>query len=130
MGSYRHDLPAGITKAVEAYANDENRSWFPGTIVGGAAITGFRGSHSDIGGGFADHGLSDVTLEWMAAQAQSVGVQLDLNRSVIATGIKIEPNANGTIHHVGGITSIFTTTGGRTVISDVDSYTISDYIGD
>ncbi len=128
FGSYRHDLPAGIGKAVEAFAADENRSWFPGTAVGGAAITKFRGAHSDIGGGFADHGLSDVTLEWMAAQAQSVGIQLDLNRSVIATGIKIEPNANGTIHHVGGITSIFTS-GSRTVISDVGSYTMTDYIG-
>lgn len=29
--------------------------------------TWFQGSHTDIGGGYQDHGLSDITLAWMVA---------------------------------------------------------------
>jgi hypothetical protein len=64
----------------------------------------------------------------MAAQAQAANVSLDLNKEVQQTGIPITPDPNGTIHHVGGVTSIFTRSD-RRVLSNVGSYTISDYIG-
>ncbi|KAH0590787.1 hypothetical protein H2248_000912 [Termitomyces sp. 'cryptogamus'] len=32
----------------------------------------FTGSHADIGGGYNDHDLSDLTLTWMAAQIESI----------------------------------------------------------
>jgi len=126
FGSYRHDLPAGVVeKAVEAYANDENRSWFPGTIVGGARVTGFRGTHSDIGGGWDKHYLSDVTLVWMAAEAQKVNVALDLNRAVTATGVDITPDESAAITPN---SRWYPTSGnGRNVLSSEGSYTIETY---
>ncbi|MGR8930562.1 MAG: DUF2235 domain-containing protein [Gammaproteobacteria bacterium] len=39
----------------------------------------FDGVHSDIGGGYADAGLSDYTLEWMADKAKSCGMKIDLD---------------------------------------------------
>lgn len=37
----------------------------------------FRGVHSDIGGSYARAGLSDITLAWMAREAQACGLMLD-----------------------------------------------------
>ncbi|KAF8078667.1 hypothetical protein FPV67DRAFT_1466003, partial [Lyophyllum atratum] len=37
----------------------------------------FTGSHSDIGGGYPDHDLSDLTLTWMAAQIGDI-LSLDI----------------------------------------------------
>ena len=34
----------------------------------------FRGCHCDVGGGYADHGLADVTLEWMYKAAIAHGL--------------------------------------------------------
>lgn len=34
----------------------------------------FAGSHSDVGGGYADRGLSDVTLQWMISRARLHGL--------------------------------------------------------
>ncbi|MFO1489085.1 MAG: DUF2235 domain-containing protein, partial [Verrucomicrobiota bacterium] len=33
----------------------------------------FTGAHSDVGGGYAETGLSDVTLEWMVGRAETLG---------------------------------------------------------
>lgn len=40
----------------------------------------FEGVHSDIGGGYAECGLSDITLRWMVAEAESVGLVFDRDR--------------------------------------------------
>jgi uncharacterized protein (DUF2235 family) len=40
----------------------------------------FPGVHSNVGGGYATTGLSDVSLEWMAAKAMEHGLELDLQR--------------------------------------------------
>ena len=37
----------------------------------------FTGVHSNVGGGYEDIGLSDITLHWMAARAESRGLYLD-----------------------------------------------------
>ncbi len=37
----------------------------------------FRGAHADIGGGYAETGLSDITLGWMLAQARTRGLTFD-----------------------------------------------------
>lgn len=39
----------------------------------------FRGVHSDIGGGYAERGLSDVTLKWMVEKAMGHGLLLREN---------------------------------------------------
>jgi uncharacterized protein (DUF2235 family) len=38
----------------------------------------FRGGHSDVGGGYAQAGLSTIALQWMAGQAHDLGLWLDL----------------------------------------------------
>jgi uncharacterized protein (DUF2235 family) len=35
----------------------------------------FRGAHADIGGGYAETGLSDITLRWMADRAEQHGLR-------------------------------------------------------
>ncbi|MFQ6393924.1 DUF2235 domain-containing protein [Nocardia sp. KC 131] len=40
----------------------------------------FAGVHSDVGGGYAECGLSDLTLQWMVAEAESVGLAFDRER--------------------------------------------------
>ncbi|AYF75634.1 DUF2235 domain-containing protein [Nocardia yunnanensis] len=40
----------------------------------------FEGVHSDIGGGYADCGLSDITLRWMIAEAEAEGLAFDHDR--------------------------------------------------
>ncbi|MEO6522834.1 MAG: DUF2235 domain-containing protein [Mucilaginibacter sp.] len=37
----------------------------------------FSGVHSNVGGGYPDHGLSDLTLKWMSDQARSCGLGFD-----------------------------------------------------
>jgi RHS repeat-associated protein len=44
---------------------------------------GFLGSHSDIGGGFEQGGLSRVTLVWMIDQARAAGVQMAQDASLL-----------------------------------------------
>lgn len=53
----------------------------------------FRGVHSDIGGGYADARLSDVTLGWMAERLSTVGLLLRPNMPYIA------PSPLGRIHN-------------------------------
>ncbi|MVU82078.1 DUF2235 domain-containing protein [Nocardia sp. ET3-3] len=40
----------------------------------------FEGVHSDIGGGYQDCGLSDITLRWMIAEAEAEGLAFDHDR--------------------------------------------------
>ena len=48
--------------------------FFPGTDVAGANQRVFRGVHSDIGGGYAATGLSNITLKWMIDEGKNAGV--------------------------------------------------------
>lgn len=38
----------------------------------------FRGAHSDIGGGYREAGLSNITLRWMARESYALGLCIDL----------------------------------------------------
>ena len=122
FGGYHHSLPPGVQHSSVAYALDETRAWFPATWVEGAVPGYFRGVHSDIGGGFADHRLSDVALVWMYQQAKSAGVPLDLSL-VVAAGFPITPDASAPIHRNSGFTSWFNEVGGRAIIGE--GWTIS-----
>lgn len=44
----------------------------------------FAGAHCDVGGGYADTGLSDIALLWMVAKAKACGLALDSARLVEA----------------------------------------------
>jgi hypothetical protein len=50
----------------------------------------FEGAHSDVGGGYADTGLSDSTLLWMVTEANKQGLVLDipLLATYVASGSK------------------------------------------
>ena len=71
-------LPDGILSrsyyVAHAVAMDEFRNMFPSLDVVGANVQrAFRGNHSDIGGGYHNTGLSDITLSWMINQGMSAG---------------------------------------------------------
>lgn len=55
--------------APEHQANLQNfqEKWFPGV-------------HSDVGGGYPVTGLADISLQWMAQNAQNHGMQVDLTK--------------------------------------------------
>ncbi|RJO69180.1 DUF2235 domain-containing protein [Nocardia panacis] len=40
----------------------------------------FEGVHSDVGGGYAESGLSDITLHWMIREAEAIGLVFDRER--------------------------------------------------
>jgi uncharacterized protein (DUF2235 family) len=52
----------------------------------------FAGVHSDIGGGYPETGLSDVSLHWMIGRALGQGLNLDL------TSVSIVPNPFSMLH--------------------------------
>jgi hypothetical protein len=74
-----------VQAAYQALAIDETRRPFEPTVweqnpdAEGQALeqVWFTGSHSDVGGGYADTSLSDVTLGWMADRARSCGLVFD-----------------------------------------------------
>ncbi|RYU92183.1 DUF2235 domain-containing protein [Mucilaginibacter terrigena] len=54
----------------------------------------FVGVHSNIGGGYPDEGLSDITLEWMIAKAKGAG--LSFEEGYIAE--EVRPNIRGRLY--------------------------------
>jgi Uncharacterized alpha/beta hydrolase domain (DUF2235) len=84
-GSYNLGIPTAFKHVSQALALNECRYLFPSvSIMGGAAPAGqtrvemgFLGSHSDIGGSFADGDLAKVALVWMVNQATAAGVTMD-----------------------------------------------------
>ena len=84
-----HDrrLSSIVERAYQAVAIDEARRLFEPTLFE-QGPTGqqqgqlleqswFTGVHSNVGGGYEDTGLSDVTLYWMATRAEQCGLALD-----------------------------------------------------
>jgi uncharacterized protein (DUF2235 family) len=53
----------------------------------------FSGMHTDVGGGYAEHELSDIALEWMVAQAQRHGLLMQRE-----FGERHAPDADGHMH--------------------------------
>jgi len=81
--------PAPICRHVyHALAMDERRSsFFPtlfdepksGSWTETLEQVWFRGAHADIGGGYAETGLSDITLNWMVERGRRHGLVFDSN---------------------------------------------------
>ena len=81
-----HDTtPSRIVRhGAQALAIDEQRDEFVPTLWTGDVPVGstieqvwFAGSHSDVGGGYADRALADIPLLWMIDRAKSAGLQID-----------------------------------------------------
>ncbi|MDB5373152.1 MAG: hypothetical protein JWP04_1794 [Belnapia sp.] len=76
---YDTGLGAHVAHAFQALALDERRVdfapavWFqPPDAPTGQVLrqVWFAGVHSDIGGGYPDHGLADLTMAWMAGEVE------------------------------------------------------------
>ena len=80
-----HDfaLHRSVKNAYQALSIDDDREWFWPTIWNQYGDENkqkikqvwFSGAHTDVGGGFAEAGLSDVTLEWMVQKASLHGLR-------------------------------------------------------
>ncbi len=83
-----HDvmLSTWVDYAYQALAVDEHRKPFAPTLwqaqidAKGQTLeqAWFAGAHRNVGGGYADHGLSDLALIWLAEKAQACGLALSL----------------------------------------------------
>jgi uncharacterized protein (DUF2235 family) len=84
------NLHPDVLNAYQALAIDERRKQFPPTLwtPPSPPVTGqvleqvwFSGVHCDVGGGYPETGLSDITFGWMLGKAQNLGMQIDANVS-------------------------------------------------
>ncbi|HTE00220.1 MAG TPA: DUF2235 domain-containing protein [Mucilaginibacter sp.] len=104
-----HDttLSSLVENAFHALAVDEKRGNFKPTLWTLSAdvknrVVGqvmeqvwFAGVHSNIGGGYPDQGLSDITFQWMAEKAKSCGLGFD---EPYLTSL-LNPNPEGVLYN-------------------------------
>lgn len=72
-----------VGNGFHALAADETRELFTPTFWAAAANVEqqiFVGCHSDVGGGYPEHGLADCVLEWMIGRLGAVAPLFDLVR--------------------------------------------------
>jgi len=95
------DLSPRVEAAYHAVAIDEHRKPFLPTLwtdargaaprvnVAGSKVeqVWFTGAHSNVGGGYADSGLSDIALKWMVDRASVNGLQFAL------AALRLDPKA-------------------------------------
>jgi uncharacterized protein (DUF2235 family) len=82
------DLNPRVQNGFHALAADESRDLFSPTFWAdraGVVQQIFPGTHSNVGGGYPERGLSDGALDWMLGQLVSVG--LPANPALIAPPI-------------------------------------------
>ena len=123
-----------IRRAVHVVALDENRIAFEPTLMNRdreneERITEiwFPGVHSDVGGGYWNDGLSDVSLGYMIAECRKtmqddisiaepnaktiralLDAQGDILRLLDVDDIMVHPNVTGMVHrHVGGTGTLY-----------------------
>jgi uncharacterized protein (DUF2235 family) len=110
-----HDttLSTTVDAAFQALAIDERRRPFEPTLWQQQPDAGdqrleqvwFAGVHSDVGGGYPEGGLADITLLWMVSRAESCGLAFrpgafpshprpDAHQTVIA----VRPDPMGPLH--------------------------------
>ncbi|WP_448189493.1 DUF2235 domain-containing protein [Azospirillum sp. sgz301742] len=84
FNNFHETSPGNVERVAHALALDERREAFGPTFWG--PKTGqtkfvrevwFPGVHSNVGGGYADAKLSDITLSWMIQQAKAAGLSFD-----------------------------------------------------
>lgn len=102
-----HDTNLGenVEHAYHAMAIDERRGPFKATYwtdapgwarrADGSKVrqtvyqVWFPGCHADVGGGYKEHGVSDLALNWLLRRAEEQG--LIINRSAFGSGIRPDP---------------------------------------
>ena len=96
------ELSGSVRHAYHALAIDERRRPFEPTLWMEKPKPGqtveqvwFPGVHSDVGGGYPQNDLSDITLAWMLGKATDAGLALD--QSVLAAR-PLAPDPTGALH--------------------------------
>jgi uncharacterized protein (DUF2235 family) len=90
------DLSTKVRHAFQALAIDEKRRFFEATLWHQQPDAGeqqleqvwFCGTHSNIGGGYADTRLSDIALQWLVQRARACGLGIG---DVLATPNPLGP---------------------------------------
>ncbi len=97
---FNTELNPDVTFGYHAVAIDEHRRKFPVSLWDESnraehqtlEQVWFPGSHSDVGGGYAERGLSDISLEWMLEKAAAAGLRLTPRPP------ELKPSAQGALH--------------------------------
>jgi len=97
---YRPSLPASVSNCYHALAIDDERKTFHPRIWSPEILPNqsmkqvwFCGVHADVGGGYRESALSDITLQWMIKNAVRHGLRIYKGHNV-----GIHPDPNGTMH--------------------------------
>ncbi len=92
-----------VKNAFHALAIDEHRGPFKpdlwtGTINSDQTVeqVWFAGVHSDIGGGYRETGLSDISLKWMMEKSELLGLEFDSN--LVDNPFFLQPELTQPIH--------------------------------
>ena len=100
-----------VERAVHLVSIDENRLAFPPTLMDHddrVHEIWFAGVHSDVGGGYAEHQLSDVTLAYMVEHMRAAGIvvrepgeidERSLPAGIGAEDIACDPDPLAEMHH-------------------------------
>ncbi len=102
-----HDmtLSSWVDNAFQALAIDEHRKPFQPAVWQQSSKANsqvleqvwFAGVHSNVGGSYPNTGLSDITLLWMIAKAESCGLGVD--RKCVATSDNPQPDPLGVLYN-------------------------------
>ena len=107
------DLSESVEYAYQALAIDDERKTFhpllwaqlpssrqPADARQEMQQVWFCGMHTDVGGGYAQTGLSDITLEWILHKAVLRGLHIyPFNWAADADRVRCRPNADGHMHN-------------------------------
>lgn len=99
-------LHESVENAYHALAIDDRRKTFHPTLFDPNHLgkyqhlrqVWFMGMHTDVGGGYEEHGLSDISLEWMVKNAHAHGLRLYL-RKLDQRNFKVQPDPNDALHN-------------------------------
>lgn len=92
-----HKLPSCVIAGYHAMAIDEKRKFFPvlkWNSESRVRQVWFAGVHSDVGGGYSRHSLSDIALKWMIDCASKHGLRV--KGSLVRKLLPLKPQ--GKIH--------------------------------
>jgi len=84
------ELSPRVEFARQALAIDEDRLDFiptPWVERQGIRQVWFAGAHADVGGGYANRGLSDIALEWMMEEVNALDAGLQLSPSRLSQAL-------------------------------------------
>ncbi len=88
------ELTTRVEHGRQALAIDEERADFPPTLWNereGVKQVWFPGAHGDVGGGYDNHGLADVALEWMVQEVNDLAAGLHLAPGQLSQAFAPDP---------------------------------------